>query len=153
MSPPKKKPLLYAVVIIIVLAGVAVFVAFGPPGLFAKSESPEFCGNCHAVAPEYEAWRHSAHYRAKCVDCHLPHGLASHLVAKGTSGLKDFFTFHLGMTPETIYITKGGAAVVRENCLRCHTETMARVHEDRNCWVCHRRLSHRSTGAIETLSH
>ena len=29
---------------------------------------------------------------------------------------------------------------------------MARVNEDRNCWECHRRLSHRLTGAVATLA-
>jgi cytochrome c nitrite reductase small subunit len=152
MSPAKKRYLLYLVAVILVLLGVGAFVGFGPPGLYARSESPEFCGSCHAVAPEYEAWRHSAHYRTKCVDCHLPHGLIDHVVYKGVDGLKDFFTFHLGLTPETIHITDHNAAVVRENCLRCHGELMARVKEVRNCWFCHRRLSHRSTGAIKTLS-
>jgi cytochrome c nitrite reductase small subunit len=149
--PRKSRWWLYLSIVILIILGVGIFVGFGPPGLYAKSESPEFCGSCHAVEPEYDAWRHSAHYRAKCVDCHLPNDcLARHLVWKGLDGAKDFFAFHLGLVPDTIRISDRGAAVVRENCLRCHSEAMARVNEDRRCWSCHRRMSHRTTGAVET---
>ncbi len=148
--PRKSRFLLYLVIIVIIIVGVGAFVGFGPPGLYARSESPEFCGSCHAVEPEYDAWRHSAHYRTKCTDCHLPHELMGHLVWKGLDGAKDFFAFHLGFVPETIRISDHGAAVVLENCRRCHAETIARINEERKCWFCHRRMSHRSTGAIET---
>jgi cytochrome c nitrite reductase small subunit len=131
----------------------ALFVAFGPPGLYARSETPEFCASCHVMSDQYEAWFHAgAHRRQKCVDCHLPNdSLAKHLFYKGMDGMWDALVFHSGRTPEQIRLSNSGAKVVKENCLRCHTETMARVNEDRRCWDCHRRLSHKHTGAIATL--
>ena len=61
------------------------FSAFGPPRLFAKSESPEFCGSCHVMEAQYETWFHAgAHRRIKCVDCHLPNdNIAPSSMAKG----------------------------------------------------------------------
>lgn len=141
------------VVIVLVLLGVGllagVFAAFGPPDLYAKSESPEFCVSCHVMEPQYEAWFHSAHRGIKCVDCHLPNdALARHLTWKTLDGMKDWVAFHTGRVSDDIRLSTRGAGFVQENCLRCHQETMAKVNEDRQCWSCHRRFSHKLTGAV-----
>jgi cytochrome c nitrite reductase small subunit len=152
MSLPKRKTLVYVLIAAAIVAVLGLFVTFGPPGLYAKSESPEFCGSCHVLQTEYEAWFHSgAHHRIKCIDCHLPNdNLPNHLLAKGLEGIKDAVKFHTGMVSDTIRISDHGAKVVLENCQRCHAEIIARIHEDRRCWDCHRRVSHKRTGAIET---
>ena len=69
---------------------------------------------------------------------------------KGLDGVKDSVKFHTGMVSDNIRISDHGAKVVLANCQRCHAETIARINEDRRCWDCHRRLSHKRTGAIET---
>jgi cytochrome c nitrite reductase small subunit len=152
MSLPKKKTLVYVLIAAAIFALLGLFVAFGPPGLYAKSESPEFCGSCHVLQPEYETWFHSgAHHNIKCVDCHLPNNnLANHLFWKSVDGVKDSLAFHTGRVSETIRISAHGAAVVQNNCQRCHAEIISRVTLDRRCWDCHRRMTHRQTGAIET---
>jgi cytochrome c nitrite reductase small subunit len=152
MSPAKKKTLAYILIAAAIVATLGLFMAFGPPGLYAKSESPEFCGSCHVLQPEYEAWFHSgAHQNIKCVDCHLPNNnLANHLFWKSVDGAKDTLTFHTGRVSETIRISEHGAAVVQGNCQRCHAEIISRLSIDRRCWDCHRRMSHKRTGAIET---
>jgi cytochrome c nitrite reductase small subunit len=140
--------------IVVVAAAVGVFLAFGPPKLYAWSGSPEFCSSCHIMESRYEAWFHAgAHRRFKCVDCHLPNDSAlNHAMWKMVDGGWEFVAFHTGRVSDDIRLSTRGAAVVKENCLRCHTETMARVNEERNCWECHRRLSHRLTGALATLA-
>ena len=140
-------------VLAVVGAGLGTFLAFGPPKLFAKSESPEFCGSCHVMESRYEAWFHAgAHRRVKCVDCHLPNdNIAHHLAGKVFDGGQEFFIYHTGLVPEEIHLSDSGARVLKANCLRCHAETMARVNEDRNCWFCHRQLSHKLTGVRATL--
>ncbi len=154
MSPSKKKICLYVLGAVVIVAALGLFTAFGPPGLFAKSESPEFCGSCHVLQPEYENWFHSgAHQNIKCIDCHLPNdNLAHHLWAKGLEGVGDVVAFHTGRVPEPIKLSDAGARTVVANCRRCHNELVARINEDRRCWECHRRMSHRSTGAIATLT-
>lgn len=141
---------LYLLILALVGTGLGAFLAFGPPQLYATSESPEFCASCHVMESQYEAWFHAgAHRRIKCVDCHLPNDTtARHLVWKGIEGGRDFVAFHSGRFADDIRLSSHGAQVVKENCLRCHTETMARVNEDRNCWECHRRLRHKQTGAM-----
>jgi cytochrome c nitrite reductase small subunit len=145
---------LILLVLAVLAAGLGAFLAFGPPKLFAKSESPEFCGSCHVIESRYEAWFHAgAHRRIKCVDCHLPNdNIIHHLKGKVFGGGQEFLAFHTGWFPDDIRLSEHGAKVLRENCLRCHAETMARINEDRNCWFCHRQLRHKQTGVVATLA-
>lgn len=126
------------------------YVSFGPPGLFAKSGTPEFCAQCHVMEAQYESWFHNAGHRSlKCIDCHLPNdNMVRHIAWKGYDGMWDAFVFYSGRVPEPIELSKSGATLLEENCRRCHAEMVARINEDRNCWECHRRLSHRRSGAM-----
>jgi cytochrome c nitrite reductase small subunit len=132
-------------------AAVGLFVSFGPPGLFAKSETPEFCAGCHVMESEYENWFHNGgHRRQKCIECHLPNGsLAGHLAGKGIQGMWDAYVFYSGKVPDSIRLSDKGQKILRQNCVRCHQELVAMINEDRNCWTCHRRLSHRTTGVLQ----
>ncbi|NTV38034.1 MAG: cytochrome c nitrite reductase small subunit [Anaerolineales bacterium] len=150
-NPPRKRKHWRVLVVLGLVAVVAgVFVNFGPPGLYAKSKTAEFCAGCHVMETEYESWSHNGgHRRILCVDCHLPNdNMARHFAWKGIEGMWDAYVYYSGHVPDSIQISKHGAAIVQENCQRCHTETIARINEDRNCWQCHRRLSHKNTGAL-----
>ena len=156
MAFPKGKRLwsYLGIVIIIGLAG-GMFASFGPPKLYAISGSPEFCGACHVMETQYEAWRHQgAHRRIKCIDCHLPNDqIANNLFQKSLQGMWDVFIFYSGRVPDNIRLSAQGAKIAKANCERCHAETIARVNmADRRCWDCHRRLSHTLSGSIETLT-
>ena len=137
------------VVLVVAVAAVA-FVSFGPPGLYARSGTPEFCGQCHVMEFEYENWFHTAgHRRVKCTECHLPNdNPMNHLTWKGIDGMWDVYVFYSGRVPDTISLSTHGAAILNENCRRCHAETVANIKEDRNCWQCHRRLSHKTSGSL-----
>ena len=133
--------------------GVALFMAFGPPKLLAKSETPEFCAGCHVMEAEYEAWFHQgAHRRVACVGCHLPNdNLAAHYFWKSIDGMKDVVVFNSGRVPDDIRISEHGRKVVQENCVRCHEPTVEMINQERLCTDCHRRLMHKRSGLIETL--
>ncbi|HYA03192.1 MAG TPA: cytochrome c nitrite reductase small subunit [Syntrophobacteria bacterium] len=155
MSLPRAKRLwLYLAVSGAAFVCIGAFVSFGPPKLFARSTTPEFCASCHVMEAEYDAWFYQgAHRRTKCVDCHLPNdNIANHLAWKGIEGMEDAFSFYSGQVPENIRLSEHGEKMVQENCLRCHEETVARISVDRKCWECHRRVSHKHTGSRETLS-
>ena len=134
-------------------AAVMVFLMFGPPKLLAKSESPDFCSQCHVMGPQYEAWSHmGAHRRKLCVDCHLPNGNTGiHYIWKAIDGLKDVLFFYSGSVPERIKLTAHGEKVLQANCIRCHESTVEFVNHDRKCWECHRRLIHTRSGSMETI--
>ena len=134
------------------LALLALFILLGPPQLLAKSESPEFCASCHVMEDQHSAFMHSgAHRRNKCVDCHLPgDNVAMHYIWKSIDGMKDVLFFHSGHVPERITLSDHGAKVVKANCIRCHSELVSQMDTSRNCWSCHRRITHTGTGSIET---
>ena len=154
MSPtPSKKLWVYAVILVVFLGAAGLFVLFGPPQLYAKTGSPEYCGSCHVMEAEYDAWRHAgAHRRIKCIDCHLPNdNKVNHLAWKNIDGMTDMFKFYTGQVQENLRISDRGGKTVLENCKRCHEETIARISEDRKCWDCHRRLSHKVSGVRDTI--
>lgn len=141
------------IVLILLIVGVAaailgLFLAFGPPQLYARTSTPEFCGSCHVMEMEYETWFHSgAHKRITCVDCHLPNDTKMrHLFWKSVDGIHDTVRFYSGQVSDYLRLSSRGEQVVRENCQRCHSEIGARINETRNCWTCHRRLTHRLSG-------
>jgi cytochrome c nitrite reductase small subunit len=102
---------------------------------------------------QYENWRHAgAHRRIKCIDCHLPNdSKVNHLTWKNIDGMTDMFKYYTGQVRENLRLSDRGAKTVLANCQRCHEETIARINEERNCWECHRRLSHKRTGTMDTL--
>jgi len=132
---------------------VSFFLLFGPPKLLAKSDTPGFCVSCHVMEAEYEAWFHAgAHRRASCSDCHLPNNnVAAHYVWKAIDGVKDVVVFHSGKVPEQIILSTHGIKVLQENCIRCHETAVMMIDQKRICWKCHRGVTHKMTGTIETL--
>lgn len=141
-----------AAIAAVALALLALFILLGPPQLLAKSESPQFCASCHVMEDQHSAFMHSgAHRRNKCVDCHLPNdNVAMHYIWKSIDGMKDVLFFQSGHVPERITLSDHGAKVVKANCIRCHSELVSQMDTSRNCWSCHRRITHTGTGSIET---
>ena len=148
----RKKGLLRAALAAAVVAAVALFLAVGPPKLLATTDMPDFCMRCHVMESNYEAWIHAgAHRRSKCVDCHLPnHNAGLHYLWKSLDGAKDALVFYSGRVPERITLSSHGGGVLQANCVRCHETTVMITDKDRKCWGCHRRISHRRSGAMET---
>lgn len=146
------KRLKTAAIAVVILALFALFLLLGPPQLLAKSESPGFCASCHVMESEHSAFMHSgAHRRIRCVDCHLPgDNVALHYIWKSIDGMKDVLFFYSGHVPERITLSQHGAMVVKANCIRCHSELVSHMDTSRNCWSCHRRITHRGSSSIET---
>lgn len=94
----------------------AVAAAAGGATLYLKDRihSPEYCANCHLVAPYYETWQSSvftAHAHAKvnvvCQDCH------QRTVRDGLRELVSAATGHHELPLQD-------RSVDRDTCLRCH---------------------------------
>ena len=154
MNKKKRKGIgMFGLAILGVAILVAIFLALGPPGLLAKSETPAFCAGCHVMQDQYDAWSHAgAHRREMCVDCHLPNGnKAVHYVWKSIDGMKDVLAFYSGRVPERIVVSSHGQEVLQSNCIRCHESAVAHIDHERLCWKCHRRVAHRGSGQIQTL--
>ena len=148
-----KKVRLFAGLAAVLGVAAAVALLFGPPKLLATTGQPDFCVTCHVMESNYEAWIHAgAHRRAKCVDCHLPNdNRGLHYLWKTLDGVKDALAFYSGRVPERITLSSRGGDVLQANCLRCHETTVTMIDTERECWSCHRRISHQRSGSMETL--
>ncbi|MCP3177019.1 cytochrome c nitrite reductase small subunit [Desulfuromonas sp. KJ2020] len=148
-----KKNMMILLVVLVVAAGIGLFVLFGPPRVLAKSGEPDFCASCHVMEAEYVAWSYTgAHRTLKCVDCHLPNqNKFAHYVWKSIDGLKDAWFFYSGRVSERIELTEHGGEVLQANCIRCHSGTVSMISTQAECWSCHRGTQHRLSGTIETL--
>jgi len=87
-------------------------------------ESTEFCGEaCHSVmAPEYAAYRKSAHARVACVDCHIGPG-APWFVKSKLSGAWQVVSVNLDLYPRPIPSPIENLRPARETCEQCHWPT------------------------------
>jgi len=141
----------YAISAGVVFFGFIIFM-WGPSGFFYKTSEPDYCNSCHVMNLQYEAWfLGGLHRNIKCVDCHLPNNnIINYTIWKGIDGMKDLLLFHSGVYSEDIGISFHGKKVLRENCKRCHEGMLTSIDTaDRDCWSCHRKVSHRFPSAIE----
>jgi cytochrome c nitrite reductase small subunit len=74
-----------------------------------------------------------------------------HYIWKTIDGVKDVVVFHSGKVPEQITLSSHGKKALQSNCIRCHEVAVTMIDKERKCWECHRRITHKLTGTIETL--
>jgi cytochrome c nitrite reductase small subunit len=136
--------------------GLLAYVLYASRAASYFSDNPSACVNCHIMAPYYASWAHSAHSRdTSCNDCHVPQNNAlSTYYFKAKDGLYHAAVFTMGAEPQVIRAKEGSAAVVQENCIRCHEQLNAEfVNTDvsyadvkhgkgKVCWNCHREVPH-----------
>jgi hypothetical protein len=84
-------------------------------------DSTEFCGTaCHSVmAPEYTAFKDSAHSRVGCVECHIGAG-ANWFVRSKLSGTRQVFAVTLKTYSRPIPSPVKHLRPARETCEHCH---------------------------------
>lgn len=163
LKPPTKWR--FPVVILLgIFFGLGVYAVYLSKAWSYLSEDPAACVNCHIMAPQYATWDHSSHREvATCNDCHVPHdNFARKYYFKAKDGLNHATLFTLRAERQVIFIGHEGKEVVKENCIRCHTDLLNQsklitqtkgkytVHNtDRECWECHREVPH---GRVNSLS-
>lgn len=140
-----KIPILICLVAILAVVGMGLratnFTAY-------LGNDPTACNNCHVMGTVYEGWYHSRHQSAAtCNDCHTPHALIPKYVVKARSGFNHVSAFATGHIPDAIRAAEATRAVVQENCIRCHSETVSQVADGqpdagRYCFDCHRTVPH-----------
>lgn len=174
--PPRRNPLVRLLLLVVppprwqipVLVLVGLVMGIGGV-IFHQSrawsyleDDPAACINCHIMIPQYTTWKHSSHARvATCNDCHVPHtSVLAKYFFKAKDGSRHATLFTLGLEQQVIRITPASAAVVQQNCIRCHdnlnanvgtavTAKMASHGEGKLCWECHREVPH---GRVNSLS-
>ncbi len=134
---------------LLVVVGVGLYVTDFTAYL---GNNPSTCNNCHVMDAVYESWYHGGHKTwANCNDCHTPHDLIPKYLVKAQSGYHHVTAFMFGNIPDAIRAKDSSRAVVQENCIRCHADTVSTMMEnstefDRYCFECHRNVAHGERG-------
>jgi cytochrome c nitrite reductase small subunit len=138
------------------LVGIGGYTFKYAEGLSYLSSDPKACVNCHIMQRQYDSWQKSSHHGvAVCVDCHLPVSLPAKLMTKASNGYHHSRGFTLQDFDEPIRIKPGNAAVLQENCLRCHQDMVERLvagaRTDRDaveCVHCHYGVGHGESAGL-----
>jgi len=160
---PPEKWRFPVMILVAVMTGTVLFLVYVSKAHSYLSDKPATCTNCHIMAPQYATWNHSSHREVThCNDCHVPHtSVTAKYYFKAKDGLRHATIFTLRKEPQVIFIKEEGAEVVRNNCIRCHTDLLndpklvrdASFHtenmESRTCIECHREVPH---GRVNSLS-
>ncbi|MFA6469184.1 MAG: cytochrome c nitrite reductase small subunit [Bacteroidota bacterium] len=131
------------------------------------SDDPRACMNCHVMAPQFATWERSSHVRVTvCNDCHVPHNnVFNKYLFKAMDGTRHSFMFTFRMEPQVIHIHDAGAAVVQQNCIRCHSSLTQNVKErfvtldeqkhdgGKLCWECHRETPHGRVNSLASVPY
>jgi len=161
---PPRRWNLAAFILLGALGGLAAMTFHIARATSYLTNDPAACVNCHIMAPQYASWQHSSHARvAVCNDCHVPQdNIFRSYAFKAYDGLRHSTMFTFKLEPQVIRMHAPGQRVVRENCIRCHSELMepslattgVAVHgEDRNCWDCHRDVPHGRVNSLASAPH
>jgi cytochrome c nitrite reductase small subunit len=128
------------------LAGIGLYTFVYAKGLSYFSADPAACTNCHVMREMYEGWQKGSHHAvAACVDCHLPRGLLPKLAAKVDNGWRHSKAFTLQNFADPIRITPRNAAILQDNCVRCHADMVERLvggGRAVTCVKCHADVGH-----------
>jgi cytochrome c nitrite reductase small subunit len=143
---------------IAILIGITSLLAVIGVGMYVTDftaylgNNPSTCNNCHVMDAVYESWYHGGHKSwANCNDCHTPHDLIPKYIVKAQSGYHHVTAFIFGDIPDAIRAKESSRAVVQQNCIRCHSETVSTMIDsamefDRYCFDCHRSVAHGERG-------
>jgi cytochrome c nitrite reductase small subunit len=151
------------IIVLGIFFGIGGYLFVASNAVSYLSDAPETCVNCHIMNPQYATWKHSSHREnATCNDCHVPHNnVVNKYFFKAMDGMRHATVFTMRGEPQVIHIKEAGAAVVQQNCIRCHSHVNENVSnrvafadvvehgEGKLCWQCHREVPH---GRVNSLS-
>lgn len=130
--------------------GIGGFTFDYAEGASYLSTDPAACVNCHIMRPQYDGWQKASHHGfATCAECHIPASGLAKWIAKAENGYHHSRGFTFQDFHEPIRISEKNAAILQENCLRCHADfvhdQLAGSTTDQNairCVHCHRDVGH-----------
>lgn len=137
-------------------AGLAAFGFRYAEGLSYLQTDPKACANCHIMQSQYDSWQKSSHHTvAVCVDCHLPHSFVPKYLAKAENGWRHGKLFTTGGFVEPIVVQPAGKKILLDNCVQCHGQLTAQMHEHggsgterSDCLHCHSTVGHGQRAAM-----
>src|SRR5512141_2797622 len=117
---PRPKTRRGAFVLFVLIAGFGSALTVGAVATIAYTDTSEFCGKCHTMAPEMKGYAVSAHRNVACVECHTEPGLAGWFKAK-LNGTRQLIEVIAGTFPTPIPAPDHAMLPpVEVTCKRCH---------------------------------
>jgi nitrate/TMAO reductase-like tetraheme cytochrome c subunit len=115
---PRSRSGLFA--LLLVLAGFGGVAVFTGVSLIHWTETADFCGRCHTMAPELAAYEAGAHRDVACAECHVEPGITGWIKAK-INGTKQLIDVVLGTFPEPIPPPDhDDLPAATDTCAKCH---------------------------------
>ena len=101
--------------------GFLLLSAFGSYQTYHYAESTQFCGEvCHkAMNPELVAYKHGAHARVDCVECHVGSGVQWFIKAK-LNGTHQLIAYTLDNYKRPIGTPLKNLRPAQDTCEKCH---------------------------------
>ena len=110
---------------------VGVIIILGAGKVITSTSTNDYCVSCHIHPMADAEWKKSVHYetesgyRVACVECHLPPKGDGYLWAKGTTGLRDLWSFWTKDSASFDWVERGRLEIARghvyeSSCIKCH---------------------------------
>ncbi len=116
---PRSRAGLFA--LLLVLAAGGSVVAFTGVTMIQWTETADFCGRCHTMAPELEAYHLGSHRDVDCGECHVEPGIVGWVKSK-LAGTRQLVSVVLNTYPTPIeppdHQTLPSSA---DTCQKCHS--------------------------------
>lgn len=103
--------------LLILIAGLSVFIVVSFIGATYATSLPKFCAFCHIMKPEYATWEASSHSQIACVDCHVDPGMGNALKHKVVAA-KELYMYVTKTYQLPIQATED---IPDSRCLKCHS--------------------------------
>ena len=108
------------IALLMVLGAMGFVGVFGGVSLVHWTETADFCGRCHTMDPELEAYKMGAHAEVTCGECHVEPGVAGWVKAK-LNGTRQLVSVVLGTYPTPIPPPEHSALPkASDTCELCH---------------------------------
>ena len=109
------------IALLLVLTAGGSVVAFAGVSMISWTETADFCGRCHTMAPELEAYHAGSHRDVSCGECHVEPGIAGWIKAK-LAGTRQLVSVVAGTYPTPIHPPDHALLPsAADTCQKCHS--------------------------------
>src|SRR4030042_820276 len=110
---------------------LGILIVLGAGKVITNTSKNEYCMSCHIHPMADAEWKKSVHYETEsgyhvaCIECHLPPKGDGYLWAKGTTGLRDLWSYWTKDSASFDWVERGRLEVARghvyeNSCIKCH---------------------------------
>ncbi len=116
---PRSRTGVLALILVLVAGGSVA--AFTGVSMITWTETADFCGRCHTMAPELEAYHAGSHRDVSCGECHVEPGIAGWVKAK-LAGTRQLVGVVTGNYPTPIHPPDHAELPkAADTCQKCHS--------------------------------